>query len=355
MSMFKVSIEKIGSVENHPNADRLDIVKVDGKDFDIITGRDSYKVGDPVLFFPVDSVMPIELSEKLEITKNLKNGRIKTIKLRGMFSQGFVVAVNEILESGWSETYGEGDDVKELLGVTKYEIPEFAPKGLKTDSQRPGHLRPLPEGVVKYDLEGAQNYTKVVDQLMDQKVYISEKMEGSHWGCTIDIDGNIQVFQRNFSIDEAADVPHAWWEVFRKEGYAQKLMEMMELFSDLSRITIRGEIVGPSIQSNYYDLDKQTVYVFEIEFNDKPIDAGRFANVADVFGLKIVPTLGYDVVLKDWLNGRSVTEASDGLSVHGKPREGIVIKPMVEQFSRELGGRMVLKQRGPEYLADSGN
>ena len=72
MSMFKVSFEKISSVENHPNADRLDIVKVEGKDFDIITGRDSYKVGDYAVFFPVDSVLPFSLSEKLEITKNLK-------------------------------------------------------------------------------------------------------------------------------------------------------------------------------------------------------------------------------------------------------------------------------------------
>jgi len=69
-----------------------------------------------------------------------------------------------------------------------------------------------------------------------------------------------------------------------------------------------------------------------------------------------VPTIAYDVVLRDWLAGRTIQEASNGRSLLAKDRlrEGIVIVPMVEQKIqwKDLSmKRLMIKQRSPQYLA----
>ena len=52
----------------------------------------------------------------------------------------------------------------------------------------------------------------------------------------------------------------------------------------------------------------------------------------------------------------SIKEASNGISLlaPGKLREGIVIVPEEEGWSQRLGGRLILKQRSPNYLAKTG-
>lgn len=57
MSFFGVTIEKIGTVVNHPNADRLDIATLQGRSFQFIVQKGLYKSGDKVIYFPVDSVL----------------------------------------------------------------------------------------------------------------------------------------------------------------------------------------------------------------------------------------------------------------------------------------------------------
>ena len=68
------------------------------------------------------------------------------------------------------------------------------------------------------------------------------------------------------------------------------------------------------------------------------------------------PTLGYNVTLREWLNGRTIQEASNGKSLLApdRLREGIVVVPMVEQKVQwgDLSvKRLMLKQRSPAYLA----
>lgn len=71
MSEFAVTIERIGEVWNHPNADRLDLARVDGMSFQFIVGRDQYKVGDLVVYFPIDSLLPQNIVEKLGLVGKL--------------------------------------------------------------------------------------------------------------------------------------------------------------------------------------------------------------------------------------------------------------------------------------------
>jgi RNA ligase (TIGR02306 family) len=369
MSTFEVRIKKIATVEPHPNADRLDLVTVEGMDWTLISGKDYLKVGDKVVFFPIDSQLPLWLVEKLNLVDKLEKGapgidglriknRVKTKKLRGVFSQGLVDKIEAIapdeLTLWFMNELPVDSAVTELLSVTKYEPP--ADNEVQWGkASRAGHLKKLPDWVSKYDIEGASNYMREVEELMDFEVYVSEKLEGSHWGATVFGDDNtVIVFQRNFSIqlEEGSDLPHTWIETFEKLGLRETLIKIKET-KGAEQVTVRGEILGPGIQKNYYQLSAHTIYVFEIELNGKPVDSTVFLELVKEHGIQAVPVLAQGITLREYLNGASVKEVSNGKTVlvdKDLLREGIVIKPMQERFSRALGGRFFLKMRSPQYL-----
>ena len=73
-----------------------------------------------------------------------------------------------------------------------------------------------------------------------------------------------------------------------------------------------------------------------------------------------VPVIASGGILRDWLAGRTLQEASNGMSLLNPKvrREGVVIKPMVEEsidFGDGCLQRLILKQRSPEYLAKEGD
>ena len=55
-SLFKVPFTTILKVENHPNADRLEIAFVYG--FQVIVQKGKYSAGNRVVYIPIDSILP---------------------------------------------------------------------------------------------------------------------------------------------------------------------------------------------------------------------------------------------------------------------------------------------------------
>ena len=98
MSECITRVTKILKVEHHPNADKLDVAQVDG--WHCIVGRDTYKAGDKCIYIPIDSIIPYPLEKIIFAGAKVKlsKGRIKTIKLRGLISQGLVVHPDTIKE-----------------------------------------------------------------------------------------------------------------------------------------------------------------------------------------------------------------------------------------------------------------
>ncbi len=66
MSSLICEVVKVKEIISHNNADRLEIVKIKG--WKCISSKGRYKVGDEVVYIPIDSLIPFELSEKLGIT-----------------------------------------------------------------------------------------------------------------------------------------------------------------------------------------------------------------------------------------------------------------------------------------------
>lgn len=365
MSTFAVTMELIESVRPADNSDNLDMVSLESKDYSFITQRGLYETGDAVVYFPVDSLLPMWIVEALGLEGKLAHGavptdgserlrnRVKTIKLRGNLSQGVVCTPDILMEANkyLDKDIFKQDDLTADLGVTKYEPPVVASKH--------GNLVQMPEMISVYDIEGAQNYPAIVQMLMQVPVYITEKIEGSNWWASLDAAGNFTVGQRNYAIEPTETGIHDWWKVANTYAVEEALRDMWTDLNSLSgrqplqRLTLRGEIIGPGIQGNYYKTADHDILLFDIEYNGKAIDATLFINMTEKYELPTVPTLCWNRSLQSWLEGRTVKEASDGTSeLIDRKREGIVIKPMQERHS-DVIGRVFIKQRSLAYLAKS--
>jgi RNA ligase (TIGR02306 family) len=349
MATFKVSIETIDKVWSHSNADKLELASVAGMTFQFCVGKGQYKVGDIVVYFPIDSVLPDTLVEKFNIRNFLsgsKKDRLKTVKLRGEISQGFVYPMAALFPDVPKSI---GDDVTQELCVIKYEPPEVPCKA--------GRLLPLPTGVSVYDIEGCERYFSVVEQLMDEPVFISEKVEGSNSAILLNRGEPIRYLQRRFEVqpDPSTEEIHDWIRVPQDSGLTMIAEQILNDYS-AHQVLIRSEMTGPSIQGNIYKLPKVSTFTFDIQVNGRYLDAEEFIFVTSKYNIKTAPIISVGKTLREWLNGRTVVQASSGKSMlYDTLREGIVIKPMSERYSEHLKGRMFVKQRDPVYLDKTGH
>jgi ATP-dependent RNA circularization protein (DNA/RNA ligase family) len=126
-------------------------------------------------------------------------------------------------------------------------------------------------------------------------------------------------------------------------------MQVMGLIDEYNAI---GELLGPGVQGNLYELKNLSITLFDIMIGGEYLSAADFLSLTAAYKLPTVPVLAKAVTLRAWLAGKEIAAASNGKSEFNKKklREGIVVKPMVEQRHGEIG-RLILKQRSPEYLA----
>lgn len=358
MSTFKIAVETIDTVSPHPNADRLDIATLVGMSFEFIILKGQFKPGDRVVYYPVDSLLPAEVTDKLGLTGKLcgKNkNRVKTIKLRGCISQG-IVGSTDIL--GGLDHTDPREDYASVLGILKYEPEEHHPGGPnRPRGERGGPT--LADGVSVYDIEGCDRYKAIVQSLMPIEMLVMEKVEGRHAALTRFPDGRIVRMSRRHSLPDAPEDLAAcdWHWGMTNSGWYTAIEKLAKRFPE-DQVTIRGELVGPGCQGNIYGLKQNMVVAFDIEVGSLPLCGSTFLAMCNHIGIETVPVLAFNVTLEAWLDGKDAKTASTGKSLI-KPdilREGIVFRPynklQAEQTIRGLG-RPILKYRSPEYLAGS--
>ncbi len=352
MAIFAVEKRKIGSVKPHSNADRLELATVEGMTFQFCIKKGEFVPGDEVVYFPVDSVFPSDLAAYFGIQTILAGGvRVKTVKLRGEISQGFVASVDSVIrflcDRAMIPFEGHpplpaGEDLNHFLGVTKWEPPVVEISNARLIHKSTG-----------YDIEGADRFPGVIEALMDKAVVVTEKVEGQNFHATLKADGTFMVGQRSCYIESFDPAnPH----IIERVGREQILPILKELIKDFShpvtQVMIRGEFAGPQCEvGNYYELKQPRVFIFEVEVDEKPIPASWFNSARASVKRDFVPVL-FQGILRDYLAGRTLQEASNGKSHLNsqKLREGIVIRP-AEEMTLEVFGRAIIKQRSPEYLA----
>ena len=236
--------------------------------------------------------------------------------------------------------YEEGDDVTEILGITKYEPP--IPACLS------GQVKgTFPSFIPKTDETRVQVLQRKLTKFKGTKCVYSEKLDGTSSTYYYN-NGDFGVCLRNMELKESAE--NIYWQMNEKYNIREKL-------SNLGRnIALQGEIIGDGIQGNKYKLGKneRRLYLFNMYDIDKAEYLGyeEFISIANEFGIETVPFIDIDFELIDDID--ALVELSKGVSALNKntKREGIVIKSYEE--INDMGERVSFKAINPDFLIKYG-
>ena len=325
MSRKLASIQKVLDIQPISGADKIECVSVLG--WKIVAQKGIHIPGQLVVYIEIDSVLP-ERPEFLFLKD--RKFRIKTIKLRGQISQGICFPLAILPEGTQVE---EGLDVTDILGVSKYEIP-IPPqlRGLIKGSF-PGYLR-------KTDEPRIQSFPEVLNEIKEKYVYITEKVDGTSVTFSHK-DGETEVCSRNLSLKETED--NLYWKIFRKYNIEKILKE-------LGNFAIQGEIAGPGIQKNPLGLQEHQLFIFNVYDINRHCYENFFSfnEICNRYNLPKVKILWKDV--KFVWSIENLLEMARGTYESNKPREGIVIRPMLELYSSTLKDRLSFKVINNDYL-----
>ncbi len=198
MSKFTVNVIKISKVYHHPNADRLDIVEIG--DYNCIVQRDTFCTNDLAIYIPEFAILPKWILQRLGFWKEdgqigtlagKQGNRVKAIRLRGIFSQGIIFPVEykkDVMETNAEPEYGkksdihviilaecgadrlveEGDDVAQVLGITKYE--PVTPTSMNGEVFNAVGMTP------RFDIDNIKKFPTVFT--VGEQVTFTEKLHG---------------------------------------------------------------------------------------------------------------------------------------------------------------------------------
>lgn len=353
MSTFKVEVVKIRDVQKHPNADRLDLITI--ADWQCVTSRGSFKVGDLAVYFPIDSVLPDSLETKIfgpDSKVKLHNHRVKTIKLRGAISQGMAIQPNVVGVIG-----KEGTDVTEFLGVTKYEPPV---KSAAPTTQGKSPKTKNPNFKEYTGIENAKWYPDLFSE--GEPVIVTEKIHGTNfragwvpynantwWKKALKFLGLTPSYEFVYG-SHHVELTHKKFSGYYTENVYAEAVEKYKLKQLLHKgQVVYGEIYGAGIQKGYtYGCgpNERKVVFFDLMMDGEYLDYDLARHWFRIFNLPQVPQLYSGPFTREKIlalrDGPSLLDASQ------KVREGIVVRPKYE--GKSYMGRVILKYISDEYL-----
>jgi RNA ligase (TIGR02306 family) len=255
------------------------------------------------------------------------------VKLRGQLSQGLLLNLDAVMPQ--TNSFAEGDDVSELLGIVKYEAP--------VPAELAGEVKGMfPSVIPKTDQERIQNLSVELEQWKTEGLTweVTEKLDGSSMTVYV-IDGEVGVCSRNLDLKPNPD--NSLWRAAYRHDLPAKLSNIRR------NIAIQGELVGNGIQGNMYRMRDQDFYVYDI-YN---IEAGCYFTPAEreafvaVFNLNHCPVLksSVSITTETVTDLLAMAEAKSVMGdIVGPEREGLVFKCNERQVSfKAISNRFLLK------------
>lgn len=322
MSTFKAEVVPV-SLTPHPNADTLSLVPVYG--FTAIVRTEEFAGVDRAVYIPVDAVVP----DRPEFAFLGDHRRIKAKKLRGVFSMGLLVRA--------PDGAAVGDDMTAALGIVKYEPPE------ETALVR-GEDAPAPPGIAPTytDIESLRRYRHLLTE--GEIVVATEKIHGANMRATLR-DGVLHVGSRTRW--KRLDARHPWKVAADSCGLADMLARLPP------GMVVYGEAYG-QVQDLRYGTRPGEVRFRAFDLFDP--DAGRYVDYSEAegrllaAGFDLAPVVYSGPLYFDQLEARA---EGDSIVAPGQLSEGLVVRPVRERWSDEIG-RVILKLHSQRYLLRKG-
>lgn len=368
------SLESIVSVRKHINADRLYVARVLG--YDVIINLEEFGSPEDIstlegtkgLMFFVDAVIPANLSENPSfayLTDSHMGKRVRTIKLRGEYSQGLFFSLGTAKELFPEIKFDEipvGTNITRETGVVKYFAKEDAEcpyLGKLTSSKnfreelRARLMAPFPAQIPKTDQPHLQKQTALLANAGERPFVV-----------TLKVDGQSGTFFYNPETKEAGMCSRNYQLLTDESGknsgnpqfiYVQQKHRILEKLVALGRpLAIQGEIYGDEINGNRLQLKGWHYAVFDIyEWDPIPVEdttegkryRGKYLPHCEVvkicteLDLPCVPVLQEPVSLSklpqsidDWLNMASGLTWDKLSPKKGLLAEGMVVKSTDDKF-----------------------
>lgn len=328
-----VTLRKIDLLDPIQGADMIECATIGG--WKVVVKRGEFSVGDLCVYFEIDSWLPESdsrfsfLMKGVREFEGVKGHRLRTIKLRGVISQGLALPLSLFPEFN---DIGEDADFAELLGIKKWEptIP----------AQLAGLMRGnFPSRISKTDQERCQNLVKeIFEDNIDSDYEVTIKLDGTSATFYHD-NGYVGACSRNLDLKICEENAG---NTYVKMLIDSKLQTALPQFGN---IAIQGEIMGPSIQGNREALNRALFFIFDVFL----IDGRRYMNPSErlAFFDELVPLVNADLVyhvpiiahsanLLDTFGIKNVQQLlkfAEGKSITHTVREGLVFKRDDGKFS----------------------
>ena len=382
----------IDGIEPIPNYDRVETAIVGG--WHVIVRKDQFKVGDPAIYFEIDSKVPSD--KECFAFLEPRHYKVKTLKMCKTISQGLLMHPSDF---GWHITLqGEIDDgemihtpvdesrfLTKKLGVTYADEEDNQRKAPSTDKYKkmaqrhPDIFRKSwarwfmkrewgrklmfvffgkkkdkkngwPVWVKKTDEERIENMPWILQN--KNPWIVTEKIDGSSTTFTMKRGRfkkkDFYVCSRNVCFD-SVDKPcyydtNIYLEMAQKYHMFEVLSQLLDSMPAAEWVTIQGETYGEGVQRNTYDLTGHDFMAFNLITSDK----GRWNScnmknlLENKYQIPCVPILAGEYILPDTIEELREYVNSQPSIVNGKIKEGIVC--------RSLDGIQSFKCVSPEYL-----
>ena len=387
----------IDGIEPIPGYDRVEHAIVGG--WRVIVQKDQFKVGDPAIYFEIDSRVPADRECFAFLEK--RHYKVKTLKMCKTLSQGLLMHASDF---GWTignvepETPYIMDDERiphyvndesrfltKKLGVTYADDEDNSRKAPSVDKYKKMEMRhrklfknPMIHWFMRYKFgrkvmffffgkkkdkkNGWPSWVQRTDEerIENMPFVLNSK---NPWIATEKIDGSSTTFtmkrgkfkkkdfyvcSRNVCFD-SVDKPcyydtNIYWEMAQKYHMFEVLSQLLNVLPAAEWVTIQGETYGEGVQRNTYGLTGHDFMAFNLITSDK----GRWNScemkeiLEKGYNIPCVPILNDSYVLPDTVEELREYVNSQPSTVNGEMKEGIVF--------RTPDGIHSFKCVSPEYL-----
>ena len=352
-------VAKINEVRAIEGADNIEQAVIGG--WNTIVKKGTHQAGQLVIVATTDAVIPLELSDKFGVTSYLRKGqRVRTVKLRGVYSECLVIPITP----GHEINYLEGQDMMKKLEIIKYEPPV---KQIQLASGRKIKWRDNQNFHIYYKFPNLKN----VDGMFTEEdlVEITRKVHGTNARYGIVKKSKLSLWDKVKKFFRLADKwvdyeyiygshncekgsdsqgfysTDVWRTIAEKYNIKEKLWSYIKNRNvELGEgIILYGEIYGAGIQKNYdYGLTDIEFAGFDVKLRGEYLSTyDAWQLVKNHIDLPYVEILHYGDWTQEIQDKFTFNNFIEGTKV---PHEGIVIK----YFTGDR--KKVAKVINPDYL-----